>query len=67
MLDGTNEGNIKTKTSKEAKRLIENLVSSNNTKNSDMHMKKLATMVTRSLRSRPKFVLYMKSRGWNRL
>ena len=67
MLDRTNEGNIKTKTSKEAMRLIKNLVSSNNTKTADMHMKKLATMVTRSLRSRPKFVLYMKSRGWNRL
>lgn len=44
MLYGASEGNIKTKTPEEAKRLIENFVSSNSTKNADMHRKRLDVM-----------------------
>ena len=37
ILDIAREGNFETRTPKEAKRLIENLVSSNSAKNLDMH------------------------------
>ena len=44
MMDGASEGNFKTMTPEEAMRLIENLVSSNNIKNADIHMTKSAEM-----------------------
>ena len=44
MMYGATEGNFKTMTPEEAMRLIENLVSSNNIKNADMHMMKSAEM-----------------------
>ena len=44
MLDAASEGNFKTRTPEEAKRLIENLMSSKGSKNLDMHSIKSAAM-----------------------
>ena len=44
MLDTTSEGNFETRTPEEAKRLIENLMSSKSSKNLDMHRIKSAAM-----------------------
>ena len=44
MMDGASEGNFKTMTQEEAMRMIENLVSSKNIKNADMHLMKSAEM-----------------------
>ena len=44
MLDGASEGNIKTKTPEEAKRLIENMASCNSVKNMNVHMIESAEM-----------------------
>ena len=65
MLDGASEGNIKTKTPEEAKRLIDNLVFCNSTKNACTLRNWLQRMVTRSLK--PILVLYMKSYWRNML
>lgn len=44
MLDTVSEGNFETRTLEEARNLIENLVSSNNTKNLDMQRIKSAVI-----------------------
>ena len=44
ILDAASEGNFKTRTLEEARRLIENLMSSKSSKNMDMHMIKSAAM-----------------------
>ena len=44
MLDTASEGNFETRTPEEAKRLIENLMSSKSSKNLDMHRIKSAAM-----------------------
>ena len=44
MLDGASKRNFETRSPYEAKRLMENLVSNNNTKNMDMQMIKSAVM-----------------------